>query len=35
MLSSNTELSEILFDLLQSENYEDIWEVLTLMPQNK
>ncbi|CAD8174555.1 unnamed protein product [Paramecium pentaurelia] len=34
-LSSNTELSEILFDLLQSENYEDIWEVLTLMPQNK
>ncbi|CAD8115825.1 unnamed protein product [Paramecium sonneborni] len=34
-LSSNTELSEILFDLLQSENYEDIWQVLTLMPQNK
>lgn len=30
MLSSNTEISEILFDLLES--YEDIWEVLTIMP---
>lgn len=33
LLSANTEISEILFELL--ENYEDIWEVLTIMPTNR
>jgi hypothetical protein len=37
-LANNWDIAEILFELLQSANevyFEDIWEVLKLLPQNK